>query len=60
MATVGSRRRIWAGGPRGHFLPGSGAAQFCKGSAAKAGGEGAGSGPEALVRARPVGGRKGR
>lgn len=53
VATVGSRRG--RRGVGGHFLPGPGAAQFCKGSAARAGGAEAGSGPEARARARPVG-----
>lgn len=53
MATVG--RRAGRAGAGGHFLPGS--AQFCKGSAARAGGAGAGSGRETHARARPAEGR---
>lgn len=53
----GKQERAGRGGPGGHFLPRPGAAQFCEGSAAKAGGAGAGSGPEAQARARPAGSR---
>lgn len=49
------QEREGPGGAGGHFLPGPGAAWFCKGSAARAGGAEAGSGPEARARARPVG-----